>query len=392
MRKNAPWLQNLDAITRFLLLCLRGRFEERALDEARAWFERSLLDWDQVAQRIYGEALTPLCYALLREQRWLPQAIAGHWHEVYMHNAMRNMLFLVELERILRALDGVGVSAIVLKGGALMESIYSNVAPRPMSDLDLLVRRKDLPAAIKTIEALGYAPRHQEERPGIAFAYENEIALQRPGREDMPLELHWSLFDSPFYQQRLSMDWFWQTAHSAVFEGARALILGPEAQLLHLSAHLALHHHGQGLRWSHDIAEVVYHYRTALDWDMLLKQVRQFQLILPLQKTLPLMAQHWGVPVPQKTLAQLAAFTASSDEQRIFHQMTAPNRSVARRFWHDLSAMSGWRRRLWFLERKLFPATAYMRQRYQISSAWLTPFFYPYRWWLGMQSIFHKDT
>jgi hypothetical protein len=72
--------------------------------------------------------------------------------------------------------------------------------------------------------------------------------------------------------------------------------------------------------------------------------------------------------------------------------MTTPEAPVARRFWHDLLAISGWRRRLQFLGRKLFPSIKYMRQRYQISSVWLAPFFYPYRWWVGILSIFHKDT
>jgi hypothetical protein len=381
-----------DPVTRFLVLCLRARFDEGALDEARAWALREALDWTQVDRRAAEEALTPLLFSLLREQNWPPSDLLERWHRAYMHAAMRNTLRLAELAHIIQALRDIKISVIVLKGAALAKRIYGNVALRPMVDIDLLVHREDLPAAIRAIKGLGYAPHHTEEHPGMFLAYENEVAFHRPDQKGSLLELHWSLIDSPAYQDRLPMAWFWRTASPETFGDAPALILGPEAMLLHLSAHLMLHHQGMGLRWLHDMAEVVQHHSASLDWELLLDRARRYDLLLPLQATLPLVARRWRVSVPGDVLARLTALTPSAREQRIFQQMTTPEAPVARRFWHDLLAISGWRRRLQFLGRKLFPSTRYMRQRYQISSVWLTPFFYPYRWWLGMLSFFHKDT
>ncbi len=387
-QEGAP--QTFDVIDEFLLRCLRARFDEEALDEARTWFSRSALAWEQVTQRTQKESITPLIYSLLRGQTWLPQEVEERWHQIYMHNAMRNLLLLVELAHIIRVLAGAGVPTIVLKGGALMENVYGNVALRPMRDMDLLVHRDLAPAAMASVESLGYAPSHPEEYPGMVFAYENEIALCKADRESMPLELHWSLFDTPYYQQHLPMDWFWRTATPALFEDAAALILGPEAQVLHLSAHLMLHHRGKGLRWLHDVAEVVHRYQSSIDWELLLDRACRYQLALPLQKVLPLVARRWRAPIPSETLVRLDTLLPSPDERRIYRQMTTPHRSVAQRFWADLSDISGRRQQFRFLRRKLFPSTAYMRQRYGVDSHRITIFSYPYRWWLGIWSIFYR--
>ncbi|MBP1688637.1 MAG: hypothetical protein H6Q33_4780 [Deltaproteobacteria bacterium] len=49
-------------------------------------------------------------------------------------------------------------------------------------------------------------------RHGGATAYEHELLLVKPGAVPVPLEIHWSLFDSPNYQTRLNLDVCWRQA------------------------------------------------------------------------------------------------------------------------------------------------------------------------------------
>jgi len=46
-----------------------------------------------------------------------------------------------ELGQLLRSLKDRGVEVIVLKGAALAETVWKNIALRPMADMDLLVDR-----------------------------------------------------------------------------------------------------------------------------------------------------------------------------------------------------------------------------------------------------------
>lgn len=378
-----------DPIAHFLILCLRGRFDIHALDEARDWQTRYELKWKAVHHRSIQEGLAPILYSLLRKQRWPPAEILTQWHRSYIRTGVANALLLAELAHIENALEEADIPFIALKGAALLTNIYHNIALRMMADVDLLVHRKDVLPATKIIQALGYAPRHQEEHSGIFLAYENEIALQRlEGIRPMIVELHWSLIDSPYYQDRLPMTWFWETAHPECVGKLTIPTLGPEALLIHLAAHLMFHHQGKGLRWLHDLAEVIFRFSASLDWDIVLKMANRFQLVLPLQQIIPFVAEHWHVSIPSATLEALAHLQASPDEQRIFRRLTSREASSPLRFLDDLATISGRRRKIRFLREKLFPSSHYMRQRYDITRSWSTAFYYPYRWWSGLYNLF----
>jgi hypothetical protein len=50
-----------------------------------------------------------------------------------------------------------------------------------------------------------------------------------------------------------------------------------------------------------------------------------------------------------------------------------------------LMGVSGWGERLRFAARSFFPSPGYMQRRYRISSRFLVPFYYPYRWLAGLR-------
>lgn len=380
------------AADEFLHLCLRGRWEETALEAAQALSQANGFDWNAVHDAAQREGIAPLLYAIARGRNLLPSSIEEEWRMAYFANARRNLLLFQELARVLRELDARGIPTIVLKGAALAEAVYGNPAVRPMCDADVLVRREDMPLALSTLAALNYEAPHGEARTGDTLTYENEILLRKPGAQDIVLEIHWSLFDSPYYQHTLALDWFWATATPLRIVDVTTRMLGPEAQVLHLCGHLLLHH-GSGaprLLWLHDIAEVLIAYRETFDWEMLLRQAQAFNLTLPVRQLLLRVQEQWRVPIPATALAQLRTLTPSAAEARVFADLTSPHRPVIRRFWADLASMPDWKTRLAYAWHSIFPAAAYMQRRYAIPQPWLTPLYYPYRWWVGVRGLLRK--
>jgi len=375
------------AADRFTRLCLRGRWDPAALEAAREMANMGDLDWDAWRQAADAEALSPLLYRILQGRGFVPAAIAGRLQAAYHQNARRNMLIFHELGNVLRSLTAQGIPVMLLKGAALAETVYGNIALRPMGDLDLLLHREHVPRALKALEAAGYVATQPEARAGLALEYENELALVRPGPTGIPVELHWNLLDSTHHQDRLPTDWLWQTARPVDVESVQTWILGPTVQLLHLCAHLALHHQGEGLLWRHDIAEVIQFYRDDVDWEELLARASAFDLVLPLQAVLPQIAEGWGAPVPLPTLERLRALQPSAAESTFFRRLTSTQRPVAQRFWTDLSGMGGWQARLDYAGSALFPSPAYMRLRYGVPHPLLLPLYYPYRWWVGLREL-----
>ena len=337
------------------------------------------LDWSAVCHLAKHERVAPLLHLALRDCPALPADAAAALRDAYHETARCNLLFRHELGGVLRALDAAAIPVLVLKGAALSDTVYPSIAVRPMSDLDLLVRRPDVTRAFAVLSDLGFAEPRIQTRAG-AGAYESQYYVYKESVAPVPLELHWSLFDSPYYQYALSMDWFWETAESADIADTRARMLGREAQVLHLCGHLRLHHGGDELLWLHDVAQVIGVWGARIDWQLVLEQARRFDLVLSLRDVLGRVARDWGAAVPSAVLQQLRGVSPSRREARVFGWLTQPDRSVAQRLWIDLASLPSWSRRIGFAWIHLFPSAHYMRQRYGVAHALLVPFYYPYRW------------
>ncbi|MBN1401833.1 MAG: nucleotidyltransferase family protein [Anaerolineae bacterium] len=328
--------------------------------------------------------LAPLLYRLVHGQAVVPPDTEARWQALYLATAAANSLLFRQLELILERLAQRRIPVILLKGAALATTVYAHLALRPMGDVDLLVQRRDVRSALELLTSLEYTVVRSQPNESMMLTYENAITLRHTGPQGNEVELHWSLFDSPYYQHRISTDWLWQTAVPAQIGEARALILSPEAQILHLCGHLVLHHRGHGLLWHHDIAQVMDRFADDLDWAALLERMHQYDLVLPLQQVLPSLASGWGVPVPADCLARLEAQVPSVSERRVHASLTQGRTSVARRLWADLKSMPDWSLRLRYAWASLFPPPAYMQERYRIDHLYLLPLYYPYRWLVGL--------
>ncbi len=369
---------------RSLVLCLVASREREALEAVRALISQGGFDWDMWLRRTAG--LAPLLYRNLHGHGILPPGVDARLLFAVFHSRTRSEIAFRELDRVLPCLSDAHVPVILLKGAALATAIYGDPVLRPMIDLDLLVHPGDVARVLEALQGLGYEPPATEMRPQDALAYSNEIGLSRPGGAEIPVEIHWGLLDSPLYRGRPPEEWLWGTALPVSIGQAGAWMLGPEAQILHLCGHLALHHAGEGLLWLNDIAEVLYHYKEQIDWRRLLGQAQAADLVLPLQQVLPRVAEGWQAPIPAEALAALHALQPSAAEARVFGGMSAGPRSVAAEVWSDLPGLGRAGERLRYLAAKLFPARAYMRERYGIRHAVLLPLYYPYRWLLGVRS------
>ena len=372
-------------IERFLRACLRLRLEPTRREVVHAAARGLADDWEAVGAVIESERIGPLLHQTVGAIVVAP--LAEQLHLSYYATALRNLLLLRELGTCLRALTTAAVPVIVLKGAALIETVYGNSSLRPLGDVDLLVQGCDLAATRLTLDGLGYEARRIETHPGAVTEYENEVAFCKPGKLDIWVDVHWGLFDSLYYQDRIAMDWFWESARPAAIADVPAFVLGPEALLIHLCGHLALHHTNTGLLWWYDVAEVLAAYREEIDWPALLAHTQEYGLLLPVRTVLSRAVDEWGAAVPADVVHALRSLRESPMERRIFADLTAAQRSPRRRFWSDLTSMSDWRRRLRFARTNLFPSPAYMRRRYAIAHPLLIPFYYLYRWLRGAFGI-----
>ena len=381
----------------FLRLCLCGRWDAAALEAASVQSASNPVDWKTVCQAAQCEGLAPLLYQITRE--WgraagLPPAVDEELRRAYLGTARRNAILFSELERILPALETAGAPVLLLKGAALAQVVYCNIALRPMADLDLLVREEHVPAALRVLTACGY-----EITPPLV--YRSEVMLHRHIQaETVLVELHWSPFIPPYYHYSGLIDWVWQTALPVVDSPASssAWMLGIEAQLLHLCGHILLHHAGEKEAkqlWLHDIAEVIAHYRHMIDWDELSARAQEYDLVLPIQRVVTqVVAEYWqclakdqAPPIPAAILGRLSCLKPSPGEQRLHAYLAGSSHAAARRLWGEMAALPGRRAQLDFGWRNLFPPAGYVHACYRVRHRLLVSVYYPYRWFLALRSL-----
>ena len=186
---------------------------------------------------VSAPALRPLLYRNLF-RLGVEDPLAASWEPAYRRTLYRNQLMLQEAAPLIRSLEDAGIETLLLKGTALILRYYEDAGLRPMADLDVMVRRDQLPLACERLATQSWVSPQQPDPTTLAAAH--SAPFNRPGAS--PLDLHWRLLEdeapAPGDQA------LWARAAPVELFGVPTRALGATDQLLHVLAH--------GSRWSAD--------------------------------------------------------------------------------------------------------------------------------------------
>lgn len=128
--------------------------------------------------------------ALRKESHLLVPDVAAELDTRLAQLRTRAMLWDLERERILLALEREGVRPILLKGSALREIAYAETFERSMGDLDLLVHASELDHALIALRRSGYSTDSEEVMEAYRLHHFHYM-LNHP--RGFIVELHWAL-------------------------------------------------------------------------------------------------------------------------------------------------------------------------------------------------------
>ena len=175
------------------------------------------------------------------------------------------------MQDIDREFERAGVQSLALKGIVFAQRYFGDMFSRRQGDLDVLVRRDDLPRAMQTLTALGFAAKPRRLAPvagGLAvrnhrLRTEHAMTLRR---DDLSVDVHWSLRTAPAY--RFDDSVIWNTAQPVNVVGRTFRTLSDEHALALLLVSIA-HDIGRGackVKHIVDVAQLLAAAGHTIEW------------------------------------------------------------------------------------------------------------------------------
>lgn len=227
-------------------------------------------DWVRLGELAALHKLAPLMYWHLRTLDGHVPAEAMHFFRTYFDRNVRRVLELTrEMIGLVRALETQGIAAVAYKGPALAVEAYGNIVLRQAGDIDLLVRREDMPYVRGLLRQRGYEREHELDRAGEELTARSlyHEAFHHPGGPIV--EVHWA-FTDVFHGFTLNLDEAAPHLTTISLGGERVRSLGREDLLLALCVHGAKHRWCR-LEWAMGVAELLRSARQP-DWPVLLER------------------------------------------------------------------------------------------------------------------------
>ncbi len=348
--------------TEKLLACLR-REEEAVKVSCLQGYTGN--DWEVVLGSAVRFGVAPIVYQTLKPfhaELTIPEVVWEKLRSIYYSSAVRNMRLYSELMRIIAVLNSKEIAVILLKGAHLAETVYGNIALRPMSDVDVLAREEDLSRVHQVLIEQGYSSADGE------VSYQLHLAPYAK-KNGLNIDLHFNITWPPV-SRRFDVNTLWQRAQKDSYQGVDVLTLAPEDLILHLSWHACISHgFSIGLIPYLDVLHTVEHYGEKLNWDRLWERANEWGIERTVYLMLALTEKMLGLPVPEEIENKMkpgrevvSALKAAEDMifERSAERSVRVSPIVARMFGRQ-----GWREKLEFFLRRAFPPRERMSVAFQ---------------------------
>jgi hypothetical protein len=243
-------------------------------------------DWKVFLESARWHGVAPLVFNNLKnipERHQIPDEIIENLKSDYRKNLVRNTFIFGELDRVLAAFEKHRIQVIPIKGAAFARKIYGDIGLRPMSDIDILVKRADVYHAENVVYELGYYMQFGKTHYHIGYINEDD---------NFHLEIHWAVAN-PHHptviraEDSKLVDTWWRRAlrHNSEFQNI--LSLNPADRIYLLALHFFKHRFIRpnkvfnscgALIQLCDLYNVTNYYKNDIDWEKLKIESRQIGL------------------------------------------------------------------------------------------------------------------
>ena len=278
----------VDGLLPLLAAGARTYLDEAAVCELRRQVSPGI-DWTSLVRDARLHGVVPLVARNLSTHAadLVPPPELERLRNQYRAQAARNTLMFGRFLDVSERLRDAGVPAIAIKGPALACRAYGDLSLRQFSDLDFLIRERDLDAIVDTMGEAGY--RHL--RTGRNWQY---VKFQSP--EGFNLDLQWGLGPA-WFRFPLDFETSWDRAVLRDRHGSAVLELSDHDTVLLLCGH-ATKHCWSKLGWVADLNEYLQSHGHRVDWEELIREATRLGGLRSLFLGLALVSEVLGSDIP----------------------------------------------------------------------------------------------
>jgi hypothetical protein len=308
--------------------------------------------------------------ALAREHRvdrlvcWL----TGHLDDDRRAEAILDEIQVIELNRVLAALEARGVVALVLKGAALAHTHYEQSWLRPRLDADLLIASSERDFVSELLCGLGYT------RPPFISGelVMSQAPFTRSGvlGEEHALDVHWRLVNPPALAGLPAYEELVSRSRTVLVRGQAMRTLSPVDALMLACVHRAAHHDlAADLLWLYDIHVLAARF-AADEWSDFAALASAHRVRALCGSGLRAAQACLHTPAPAGVISRLESGPTEPSAVFLKQDLRPLDKLLV-----DLGALaSGGRVRL--IVEHLLPSAGYISQKYGVQHRSLLPLFY----------------
>jgi hypothetical protein len=249
------------------------------------------INWNALVEQSVKHGITGLLYVHLnamREELEIPEDVLGRLHQFYLMFTASGLGLEAKFKQVVSKLNEAHIDLIVLKGMALVETLYKDYGLRPMSDIDVLIREKDWPVVSMIMDELDFKagkPHEAYNIPPKLTKYDVKAHLTYVSGSGAQIEYQFDLLTLGLAM--VDVDGVWGRSRPAKVAGENVRLLCEEDMLLQLIIH-ANRHGCAKFKWLVDVAEKLRQAQRSdcMDWRLFIEIARKERLRTSVYSTL----------------------------------------------------------------------------------------------------------
>lgn len=234
------------------------------------------LNWDFITKQSVVNDIAPMLYCNLYKHEEIrenvPSSVIHNLKNYYNFTLSKNSLFWLEYSNVLENFRKFNLEMIPIKGLIFCKIIYGNFGLRPMFDVDVLIKEKNIKQTDFLLMQLGYKKEPQEYPEG--YDKSSYYSKQLSSNLVLYIDVHWHISPPAFRSsQSFLLQKIWQRIEKIEIDGENIDILSPEDNLFTLFYQFK-YHIPPKIKSICDVASLLELYKGRLDWGYLIQEMK----------------------------------------------------------------------------------------------------------------------